>query len=129
MPNFGTATRHTWCCAFRLDNLEDQISTLLGTKVRLFVPSCVMRELRDMAKTDKAYQAVVALARKFACHKDACPPTETTSDILLQQIGNISPLCSIHAPSEHPRESVIHIPAVRASRAMPEHPPHLGLKG
>lgn len=91
MPNFGTATRHTWCCAFRLDNLEDQISTLLGTKVRLFVPSCVMRELRDMAKTDKAYQAAVALARKFVRHKDACPPTETTSDILLQQIGT-SPL-------------------------------------
>jgi rRNA-processing protein FCF1 len=72
---------------YRCDNLEDQISALLGAKVRLFVPSCVMRELRDMAKTDKAYRGTVALARKFVRHKDACPPEESTSDILLQQIG------------------------------------------
>lgn len=64
------------------------IGTLLGGKVRLFVPSCAMRELRDMAKQDKAYSAAVALARKFLRHKDACAPTESTHEILLKQVGS-----------------------------------------
>lgn len=72
----------------KLNNLEEQISNLLGSKVRLFVPSCVMRELRDMAKNDKAYQGAVALARKFLRHKDACPPTLSTCDAIIQQIGS-----------------------------------------
>eukprot|EP00892_Ulva_mutabilis_P012720 jgi/Ulvmu1/9820/UM056_0061.1 len=72
----------------KYDNIEDMISTLLGGKVRLFVPSCAMRELRDLAKQDKAYSAAVALARKFLRHKDACAPTESTHGILLKQVGN-----------------------------------------
>lgn len=63
------------------------VSTLLGGKVKLFVPSCAMRELRDLAKQDKAYSAAVALARKFLRHKDACAPTESTQEILLKQVG------------------------------------------
>jgi rRNA-processing protein FCF1 len=71
----------------RHDNINDLIGSLLGSKVRLFVPSCAMRELRDLAKNDKAYQAAVALARKFVRHKDGCPPTDTASDIILKQVG------------------------------------------
>lgn len=66
------------------------VSTLLGGKVRLFVPSCAMRELRDLAKQDKTYSAAVSLARKFLRHKDACAPTESTHEILLKQVGSAS---------------------------------------
>jgi rRNA-processing protein FCF1 len=75
--------------AYRLkeDNLEEQFSHLLGGKVRLFVPSCALRELQQLAKDDKLYKAAAALARKFVRHKDACPPEMPNSECLLKQLG------------------------------------------
>lgn len=72
---------------YRYENIEGIISTLLGGRVTLFVPSCAMRELRQLAKDDPELRAAATLARSFMRHKDNCPPSESSTDCLLKQVG------------------------------------------
>ena len=71
----------------RYENLENIIGTLLGGRVTLFVPSCAMRELRQLAKDDPELRDAANLARNFMRHKDNCPPSESSAECLLKQVG------------------------------------------
>lgn len=71
----------------KYENVEGIMGTLLGGKVKLFVPSCAVRELREMAKDDRTFQAAASLARSFMRHKDNCPPELPHSECLLKQLG------------------------------------------
>lgn len=73
--------------ACRYDNLDSLLATLLGGTVRLFVPSCVMRELKQLAKEDSAFKPTVALARKFVPHQDESRPSMSSTEALLQEVG------------------------------------------
>jgi hypothetical protein len=86
----------------KYENLEGIISALLGGKVRLFVPSCAVRELRELVKDDKEFKAAAALARSFVRHKDKCPPSQANSECLLKQVS--APFC---APSAQLRSCAI----------------------
>jgi rRNA-processing protein FCF1 len=55
--------------------------------VKLFVPSCAVRELRELAKDDKEFKAAASLARNFMRHKDNCPPEQANSECILKQLG------------------------------------------
>ena len=72
----------------RYENLEGIISTLLGGKVKLFVPSCAVRELRELAKEDADFRKAASLARAFVRHKDNCPPSQPNSECILKQVGD-----------------------------------------
>lgn len=66
------------------------MGTLLGGKVKLFVPACVVRELRALCKDNAEFQAAASLARKFMRHKDNCSDKTSNTECLLQQVGTLA---------------------------------------
>jgi hypothetical protein len=63
------------------------ISTLLGGRVSLYVPTCAVHELMQMCKEAPELRPAVALARTFKQHKDDSSASEPSSECLLRQIG------------------------------------------